>query len=392
MALFLFLVFVSFSPVLAQLEQRDNACTQSTKNQCQDLKVAIQCRTVRLCLKTKWRQRKVKDDTCNTCKTFMREIVGMGNRNSPKDALKAALHKGCDSIPIKELKDQCNNYVDSYLSIIIQLLEKEVKPHVVCAALGLCKSREHKNPSTSIPEDEPDMVNQTPPDTTVSRQFQGPLPKGVFSCEFCLRITQKLKHLLPEEKTEKSIAKVLSKICSFLPDKLLTRCNNFMNKIGKSVVELLYKKIMPGGVCDTLHFCSTDKRTFMLPIMSCNMCENVVHQLKSARKQGTEVDVLLPKACNSYSDASKLVCEDFIHSHKAQLSNLLQNQEDKDLCGELDFCVRKVEAVLLGRDECTWAPSHWCQTWESATRCKNVALCQQLGWKYDNSLKTKSTV
>ncbi|XP_078421897.1 prosaposin-like [Cetorhinus maximus] len=370
MALFLFLVFLSFSPVLANLERRQSRCAQSTKDQCQDLKAAIECRTVRLCLKTKWRQRKVKDDTCNVCQTFMREVVSTGSHNSPQDALKAALHKGCDLIPIKEFKDQCNNYVDTYLSMIIQLLKIKVKPPMLCAALGLCKSRQPENSPVTVREAKPDMVDHTEPDTSVSRQFQVPIPRGMFSCEFCLLFTKKLKHLLPKEKTEKSIANILVKVCSLLPDKLLTKCRDFMDKIGKSVVELLYKKIMPDGVCDTLHFCSTDKRAFMPIILSCNMCEDIVRQLQSARKQGTEVDVLLPKACNSYSDASKLACDNFIRSHKARLGNFLQKQEDKDLCGELDFCVRKKEAVLLGRNECTWAPSHWCQTWESAARCK----------------------
>ncbi|XP_041064963.1 prosaposin-like isoform X2 [Carcharodon carcharias] len=384
MALFLFLVFVSFSPALAKFERTNETCPQDRINQCQDLQVAVQCRVLSDCLETEWREPKVDDNICEECKKFIAHITDMLKDKAVQDALKAALHKGCDLIPIKELKEQCNKYVDSYLSIIIQLLEKEVKPDVVCAALGLCKSRQQvhaqKSLSNAIPVDEPSVVNYSPLYNASQKHFQGPLPKGVFSCEFCLLIMKKLKHLLPEEKTESVIIKLPSKVCSQLPSKYFTKCHNLMEKRGEAAVELLFKKLTPSGVCDTLRLCSRGKKDSMLPIMSCDMCENVVHQLKSARKQGTEVDVLLPKACNSYSDVSNLMCEDFIHSHKAQLSNLLQNQEDKDLCGELDFCVRKVEAKLLGRDECTWGPSHWCQTWEIATRCEAVEYCEEYGW------------
>ncbi|XP_078421896.1 prosaposin-like isoform X2 [Cetorhinus maximus] len=384
MALFLFLVFLSFSPALAKFERTNKSCPHDRINQCQDLQVAMQCRVVSDCLETEWREPKVDDDICEECKKFIGHITDMLKAKTVQDALKAALHKGCDLIPIKEFKDQCNNYVDTYLSMIIQLLEEKVKPDVVCAALGLCKSRQQihaqKSLSNAIPVDKPNVVYYSPLYNASRKHFQEPLPKGMFICEFCRLIMKRLEQSLPEEKTESVIIKLPSKVCSQLPSKYFTKCHNLMEKRGEAAVKLLIEKLTPSGVCDTLRFCSRDKKDSMLPKMSCNMCEDIVHQLQSARKQGTEVDVLLPKACNSYSDVSNLLCEDFIYSHKARLSNLLQNQEDKDLCGELDFCVRKVEAKLLGRDECTWGPSHWCTSQEIAARCKAVEYCEKYGW------------
>ncbi|XP_072342153.1 prosaposin-like [Scyliorhinus torazame] len=118
----------------------------------------------------------------------------------------------------------------------------------------------------------------------------------------------------------------------------------------------------------------------LLPLMDCDTCEEIMLRLWSAWKQGAKVDAILSEACNPYSDVSKSMCEDFIHTNKPQLNNLLQNQEQSDLCGELDFCVRKEEARLLGLNECTWGPSHWCSSRETAVKCKTVDYCEKHGW------------
>ncbi|XP_078095407.1 prosaposin-like isoform X2 [Mustelus asterias] len=374
MSLFVCLALLFFTPVVASLAETDKECAHGKVKQCQDLKAASECKAVSKCEKTEWKKPKVYDDTCNACKKFMEKATGLVKRKSQQQVVNNTLHEGCHSMLIQESEDRCTANVDSYLHIINRFLKKKMKPDVLCAALGLCKARPKKFRPQAFPEGEPDMSSGSLNCT------EGPPSGSAFTCDFCQLVVKKLKKLLPKKKNKGAVSKATRKTCSLLQDKYSTKCNRFISDFGKRTTDLLYKKFTPSAVCDTLLLCSN--RDSVLPIMECDMCENLMQQLQSARTEGTGVDILLSGACNPYSDISKLVCEDFIRSNKPTLSTLLENQEERDLCGELHLCVRKVEATLTGLDECTWAPSHWCTTLESALRCKNVKLCEELGWKY----------
>ncbi|XP_038641447.1 prosaposin-like [Scyliorhinus canicula] len=379
MALFLFLALLFASPVRANLEERSKVCAHDVENQCRDLKAAVECNVVSHCVNTEWGKPKVDDDICDVCKKFIGQIADMLKDKTVQDALKEALHKGCTMIPVKQLADDCNHYVDTYLPIILGLLEKEVQPDVVCAALGLCKHRSQIRALETLFDAIP-TLKDFPLNNTSWKQYQGPLRKGRFTCDFCLLVVKKLKQSLPKERTESHITQQPAKICSGLSNKYFTQCHGLMKEKGIAAIELLSKQFTANAVCDNLRLCSGAERNSVLPIMSCDTCEGIMLQLQTARKRGYEVDVLLSKACNSYSDVSNLMCEDFIQSNKPQLNNLLQHQEQRDLCGELDLCVRKETGQMLGLDECLWGPSYWCATRETAVRCQTIDYCEKHGW------------
>ncbi|XP_078095418.1 prosaposin-like [Mustelus asterias] len=291
-----------------------------------------------------------------------------------QSALEAVLHKGCHLIPVKEVADQCDHYIDSYLAIVFALLEKGMKPDVVCAALGLCK-HQRVPLSNAIP-----VVHEIPLYNASLEQELGPLSRDGFVCNLCQFIMKKLKISMSKKQPENFAVQPPSKICSGLPNAYFAQCHNLMEQKGDIALDLLFKGFTTNAVCYILHVCSTRKRDSVLPIMECDMCENLMQQLQSARTEGTGVDILLSGACNPYSDISKLVCEDFIRSNKPTLNTLLQDQEERDLCGELDLCAREVKAQLLGNDECTWGPSHWCTDRETAIKCQAVKYCEENGW------------
>ncbi|XP_067857396.1 prosaposin-like [Heptranchias perlo] len=393
MAAFVILALLCVSPVLANSDLKDKACAQGPGYWCQDLKTATQCGAVQHCVQTIWSQPKAVNDICDVCKKFLGHIADMVKDKSVQDAVKEALHDGCKLIPVKKLADQCNDYVDSYLPIILQFLEDKLHPDVVCAALGLCKSLQpiqaQEVLSNSIPEDKPSVAHYVPSRIYSASQVhhQEPLADDMPQCTLCLLIVKKLAELLPKEKTESAIIKLLDQICAHLPDKYSTECQSFVEKYGTAALDLLFQKIGPEAVCTMLHLCFGNEPKSSVPLyelmtgISCGTCEDIVRHLRSAQNNGTEVTVLLVKSCNSLSGTSRFVCEDFVHSYKPQLISLLQkSQEKKDVCAELDICVRKRKVNLLGVDECTWGPSHWCKDLETATRCHAVEHCEKHMW------------
>ncbi|XP_051897197.1 prosaposin-like isoform X2 [Pristis pectinata] len=381
------------TPVLASSELKDVPCTRGPGYWCQDLKTALQCGAVQHCFQTKWSEPKEAADLCEMCKNFVGEIATMVKDKAVQDAVKGALHKGCSLIPVKSFKDQCNEYVDAYLPLAFQFIENELKPKVVCSALRLCKSLQQfpkqEVLSNAIPEDEPNLANHPLSRLYPASQIpqQEGFSKDMPQCELCLFIVKELVSLLPEEKTESAIVHMLDEICSRLPESYSDECQAFVQKYGRKVIEMLFEEIAPHTVCLTLHLCytkdaeSSEQFYELLSGVSCTTCENTVRHLRLAQKNGTDVDALLVKGCSSLSGTQRFLCEDFVHSYKPQLSMMLQkSQEERDICVELDICIRKKNVPLLGENECTWGPSHWCKDLETATRCNAVEHCKQHIW------------
>ncbi|XP_059814482.1 prosaposin-like [Hypanus sabinus] len=78
------------------------------------------------------------------------------------------------------------------------------------------------------------------------------------------------------------------------------------------------------------------------------------------------------------------MCENFVQSYKKELSKLLQkSQEEKDICWELDLCVRKQTVRMIGQAVCTWGPAYWCKNPRTATMCNAFDYCKKRRWKQD---------
>ncbi|XP_072916711.1 uncharacterized protein [Hemitrygon akajei] len=112
-------------------------------------------------------------------------------------------------------------------------------------------------------------------------------------------------------------------------------------------------------------------------IISCDACDSIAQHLRQAQKSGSEAKTLLEKGCNSLTGTQRSLCENFVQSYKKELSKLLQkSQEEKDICWELDLCVRKQTVRLLGKNKCTWGPAYWCKNRETAAKCHAADLCE----------------
>ncbi|XP_038641426.1 prosaposin-like [Scyliorhinus canicula] len=392
MALFLFLALLFASPVVANLGQRIWTCASDIENKCQNLKIANQCNTVSRCMKTEWIKPIVDDDTCKVCKTFTREAVSKWKAAASQKVkiqqigVREALSKGCHSIAVQELAKQCQDYVHSYLRTITHLLGKEVTPDVFCVALGLCQlqQQEHRR-SDEVAQDKPNVdklavVNDSPENTVEMRYYQVAPHRLTAKCKLCKTVMKNVHKLLVNKKVQKYSAKEIGKICSQLPRKYEVKCKEIITDIKKDPSANLQEKYTPKKMCVKMTLCSEKKRDIVLPMMVCDTCEEIMHQLQSAQKPGSKLDVVLSEVCNSYFDDSRSVCEQFIHSNEPQLTILLQNQEQSDVCSELSICRRQRIIEILGPDKCTWGPAYWCSAPERARECNTMPYCEKHGW------------
>ncbi|XP_069773805.1 prosaposin-like [Narcine bancroftii] len=395
MAALALFVLLSFSSVLASSELKNKLCAQGPEYWCQDLKAALQCGAIEHCFENKWTEPGEEAQLCELCKQIFRIIERMIKQQRVKNCIKNIFIKVCSLISSNFITDQCDQYVDVYFNHLFQLIMHQLRPEVLCAFLSICKPEQPVDKqealSNAIPQDEPSLTHHlSSPVFPVSQEnHQEGVDNQMPQCALCLYVVSKLVNVIPEEKTEATIVKVLDEFCTHLPESFSERCTTFVDKYGKEIIELLLQKIGPNAVCMTLHLCFSKDIENSVALyelrdgVSCGTCDNLAHRLRVAQKNGTEVDVLLVEACGSLSGTSRFVCEDFIHSYKPQLRLLLQkSQEEKDICAELGVCLRKKSVNLLGENECTWGPSHWCKDLETATRCNAVQHCKQHKWNH----------
>jgi saposin len=77
---------------------------------------------------------------CVMCEFIMTQIDNQLKDKATDDEIKKIVHDVCDYMP-KNVKTECNNFVDKYADAVIALLTKELSPKDVCTALNMCSNQ-----------------------------------------------------------------------------------------------------------------------------------------------------------------------------------------------------------------------------------------------------------
>ncbi|XP_006009554.1 prosaposin [Latimeria chalumnae] len=394
MACLVFLVSLGLSSALAGTIPEQTDCAQGPEFWCQDLETASRCGAVEHCVQTVWSQPKADDNLCPLCKELIKVVGEMIKDQTLQDDIKKYLEKGCKLIPNPKISSRCTQLVDSYLSIIVTFLESELKPDVVCSALGLCKSLQSESSNQQL------LSNQVSEEATnfLSRSLQ--LPKShtwqdpdslqaLPPCTLCITVLTKLEEMLPKERTEEAVVRLLNKICSHLPY-IAKQCEEMIDKYAKTILELILQKLGPHVICTLLHLCLGEDalQESVIPVSilestECIMCQGLIQKMKptvNVNTTGTEMEPLLQEVCYSIPGGS-LSCKNFVESYKPELMKVLGKPWDtKTICQEIGACVEVKTVPLLGTNECTWGPSYWCKDMETAKQCNAVEHCRAHVW------------
>lgn len=77
---------------------------------------------------------------CVICEFIMTELEHVLENKTTEDDIKNAVHHICNDLP-KSVKKDCNNFVNQYADMVIQLLIQSLKPDEICAVLKLCDEK-----------------------------------------------------------------------------------------------------------------------------------------------------------------------------------------------------------------------------------------------------------
>jgi saposin len=278
----------------------------------------------------------------------------------------------------KTLIQECNATVQTFLPELINLVNSELTPQVICHLLSLC-------PNTTA---NPSVPQKSAANPSVLQKVQGISAdvQGSEECVLCEFVLKELDQMLANNASEAEILAALDKVCSVFPDTLQVQCRDFVDMYGKSILELLLQELEPSTICRALGLCP-QKHEFnqINGEEECAICKTIVIYMRSLLSKNAteqEIEKVLAKVCNFVPDTMKQDCSNFIQLYGGTLIKLLVSDvTPQEVCGILKLCQQRVTQPLLGAKECTWGPSYWCASKENAAKCKAEEHCQRYVWK-----------
>ncbi|CAB3361640.1 Hypothetical predicted protein [Cloeon dipterum] len=194
----------------------------------------------------------VKDDNkCVICEFVMTQLDDMLKNNATEEDIKKAVHSVCNYLP-KSVSQKCNDFVNEYADLVIQLLVQSLEPKQVCQELGLC-------PQVAKTAEE--------------------------KCTLCLVLVEAMDKLLEDGNIEKDVATIIDKVCNIVPSSMRQGCRSTVDEYGPSIMLLVAQLADKNDVCSQVKLCpSTGNRGHLLGANKCTYgpsysCQSEFHAM-----------------------------------------------------------------------------------------------------------------
>ncbi|XP_048474457.1 proactivator polypeptide-like 1 [Rhincodon typus] len=208
-------------------------------------------------------------------------------------------------------------------------------------------------------------------------------------CDQCIEHMEDIIAPLRKSSAEEEVKSILREGCEKIRDQEISQhCQAFVDNEWSVTIKLLQEDVEFAVLCTALSLCQplqveptpenvsdsvnsspvsngTGKRSKglfprALPAMTCRMCETFMDRLHAEWDRGRKGDVLMKVACQLPTDIPKMVCKKFVNSHMGKIKTVLENPEDRDLCGtELDIPTQhssKQTLLAVARSEANGEP------------------------------------
>ncbi|XP_034397320.1 surfactant protein Bb [Cyclopterus lumpus] len=325
------------------------------------------------------KQKPLTFDMCSECSQVVQMSANMISSRDTKETVYETLHALCQRLP-RETASECDSQLKVYLPKVLQQTPGHLKPGETCRAFGLCAAHEEE------------LLNLPPRATDVSGSALASATRthlsGQFNpaCTLCLYIINRLETLLPKNMTEDALMKIMEEVCDLVPQSYKDQCDDFVDKYGTQIVEFLLSSAAPHAICSLLHVCLFKEQPvpeLFLP-SDCDFCRTLAALSRlqlGLNATESQTSSFLQSVCVHHPNAIPK-CEAFTKIYGSRLQKVLGNQMDgQHACERADLCVAAKKLEPLGKNRCTWGPSYWCQSIQTAQKCGNHAFCEKYMWK-----------
>ncbi|XP_059802189.1 prosaposin isoform X2 [Hypanus sabinus] len=412
----LLIAVLCFGAAVAKPFSGQERCAEGPPFWCQDVKTASECGAVKHCQQNVWRQPTVKSAPCDLCKDVMSVLGDLLKDNTTESEVRSYLAKACGMIPDADMRTRCNELVDDYLPIILDILNEELEnPEVICTALHLCQTLQATLNGKDITSNEIPEVDMSKivspfianvPLLLYPQQTAKPKVNYLQSSDnVCLNCNQFISNIQTTMKEnvefQNELITHLKKQCNVGPG-LTELCEKYIALNGPQVAEVLIQRSAE-EICTAAGFCdkaiTVPMQVLQEPIVhpvqknevleagsaGCVICEFVMQEVKKLLQENTTEEAItdtLIKVCSVLPDTVKSECEDFISEYgKAVEELLLQELDPVVVCRTIGLC-KHAERTALGSQKAK--PKQL----QSGALCE---ICKTVVQKLDSLLEEKST-
>ncbi|XP_055948969.1 uncharacterized protein LOC129981935 isoform X2 [Argiope bruennichi] len=304
--------------------------------------------------------KELKDLECDLCKDVVAKVEEIMKNNKTEDEIKNALDKVCSYLP-SSLATKCEQFVNQYTELLIDLISQNLSPDLVCAAVEIC-------------------------------------PVADVECEGCQYALHFIQNILMSNETKGKVKEYVKRLCSvFLPQTLAGNCEAFIDEYGDSLLILVAQEIDPSSMCYKAGLCKSNAIIPQLvadvafpnlnhfQIDECSVCTTVVDYVDKLLEEDDvdkEITHLVEKVCVVLPTSFRDKCSSMLETYGPYILQMIgQVANSKQLCQEIDLCPRQAGQVhLIGGAKCTFGPSYWCHSPAHAAACKAESYCRSKVW------------
>ncbi|KAI8797151.1 proactivator polypeptide, partial [Biomphalaria glabrata] len=291
------------------------------------------CTVIGLCtgnkvnLNVKPKVTKVRGELCDLCKYVLTYVDTYLGENATEAEIESLLEEACAILP-SSLTQECNSFIQQYGPMIIQLLIKELDPSQVCTAIGFCAGNKVHHPVVAAKRAQTVKVSKE-------------------SCALCEYIAQELDAFLAKSSTQTEIESAVYKVCTYVPFKLRSECDQFIQSNGPLIMQLLLQEVQPQQLCTAIKFCSATVKDLQQLVKTssnpkCVLCEFIMTQLDNIlaqNKSEAQIEEALEKVCSFMPETLTKECNDFVNTYGPLIIQMLIQRLEPDLiCTYLKLC------------------------------------------------------
>jgi len=296
-----------------------------------------------------------EDIQCEFCEKVIQHWIDVYASNTSLQEFKTLLDGICEKLD-KNNADHCKHIVDDYYIPAFDFIRTQLKPHMLCSAVGLCPTS--YNLHTSKPAIS--MAKLLPAQREDLNGLNGELyvPNSVIvanspSCVMCEYVINTLDKYITDNKNEEEIKKAVESICDKMPGSVRKQCNSFVETYEPAIVAFLINNVNPEQICTMLHLCDANSLEDSNRLQkigyktlekdsNCEMCEFAMSEVFSILKDKDDQDMVknvLESICYRLPDSIERNCEDFVEKYTAKILNfIVQGLTPDEICAALKLC------------------------------------------------------
>ncbi|XP_060569459.1 uncharacterized protein LOC132727883 isoform X3 [Ruditapes philippinarum] len=303
-------------------------------------------------------------EQCELCKEAINMMKSYITKKSTREEIKKVVETFCTKVP-SVFKSKCDNLIQQYGDIIINLLVQEADAEKICEEIKQCVASisDIMSPYDTLPIVQP-----------VSNDKVSEKAGNVVECEACKYVMNFLDKELQNNKTEENIKAALKEICSKMPSEIKDQCTKLVDQYAQAVINFLIMDMSPDEICKALSLCDSKVKQLPKPVhvkllkdakgavagpTECEVCKivlKVVDTFLGENRTEASIKEVLDRVCSALPDTISSECEQLVNTYSDVLIKLLlQNLDPETICKQIKLCTaqtRKTEGTIKASVTC----------------------------------------